>query len=100
MLDLLGTDKLMPPDPGSVTQGVGRAGVLNFCIFAGAAAGIVILIGIPVIALFGVLQFAWIIPIYSRCKERGESETAKGILIAAGITFLLSAGCWGMILSR
>jgi hypothetical protein len=30
-------------------------------------------------------------------RKSGKSETAKGILIAATITFLLNAGCWGLV---
>jgi hypothetical protein len=55
------------------------------------AVGFVVLLGI------GVVQAAWIIPLWRHFRGRGESETAKGVLIMASIVFLLNAGCWGIV---
>jgi len=49
------------------------------------------------LALPGALQVIWLTPLYLLFKRRGRKETAKGVLILAGIVFLLNAGCWGMI---
>jgi hypothetical protein len=70
-------------------------GVWNICALCVGIMSILIAVGGVIIATFGVLQYAWISPLYLRHKKRGETETAKGILIASGITVLLSAACWG-----
>ena len=51
--------------------------------------------------LFGIgaAQVVWIVPAALWYRKRGERETVKGILIAAGIVFLLNASCWGMNMS-
>jgi hypothetical protein len=51
-------------------------------------------IGIPLVAGFGLLQFAWLLPIRARFVKAGKAESAKGVLITAGITVLLSAACF------
>ncbi|HKE29508.1 MAG TPA: hypothetical protein VKB88_44465 [Bryobacteraceae bacterium] len=56
-----------------------------------AGIGIVILLGI------GVVQLAWALPMYFSYRRRGETQTANGVLLAAGITFLLNASCWGIV---
>jgi hypothetical protein len=33
---------------------------------------------------------------YFSRRRRGETQTANGVLLAAGITFLLNASCWGI----
>ncbi len=86
-------------DPGSLAQGCFQALFLNFMIFLAGCLGIFILVGIVVIAGFGVLQFAWLGPMIGRYKRDGATESVNGVYIAAGITFLLSAACWGSIAS-
>jgi hypothetical protein len=51
-------------------------------------------VGIPLVAGFGLLQFAWLLPIRARLVKAGKTESAKGVLITAGISVLLSAACW------
>ena len=85
-------------DPGSIWQGIALGGALNVCALFASLIGIFLLIGIPVIAGFGLVQYVWIMPLYEKYKGRGETETAKGILIASGITVLLSAACWGSMI--
>jgi hypothetical protein len=57
--------------------------------------------GVTAIVLLGigVLQAAWIVPLVRYYRTKGEAETAKGLLIAAGIVFLLNASCWGVVAS-
>jgi len=87
-----------PHDPGSIWQGIAIGGAWNVCALLASIIGIFILIGMAVIAGFGVVQYAWILPLYEKYRKRGETETAKGILIASGITVLLSAACWGSMI--
>jgi hypothetical protein len=86
-----------PPDPGSVWQGIAIGATWNIGALVVGILTIIAMVGGAIIATFGVLQYAWISPLYLRHKKRGETETAKGILIASGITVLLSAACWGSI---
>ena len=55
-------------------------------------AGLAILIGV------GIVQVVYVIPAYIIAKNKGELDLAKGILIGAGITFLLNATCFGVVL--
>jgi hypothetical protein len=48
----------------------------------------------------GLAQLLWIIPLYLRHRKRGTSETAKGLIVAASITFLLNAACWGLLITN
>jgi hypothetical protein len=93
----------IPPNLGSVGKGVGISMgltiaalvVIGLLSIAGARAqfgGVFVLIfGI------GIVQAAWIIPLWVHYDKVGESETAKGILITAALIFLLNAGCWGLV---
>jgi hypothetical protein len=46
-----------------------------------------------------LVQLAWIVPVCLSYRAKGETETVKGIAIIAAITFLLNAGCWGVVFS-
>ena len=89
----------IPPDPGSIWRGIAIAGFVNLCALGGGFVLLLLMIGIFIIAGFGAVQFVWILPIYFHFKEKQQTETAKGILIGGGITVLLSAGCWGCMVS-
>jgi len=52
------------------------------------------MIGIFLVAGFGLLQFAWLLPVRASFVKAGKTESAKGVLITAGITVLLSAACF------
>lgn len=79
---------------GTLLSGVFVAGIANLIALAIAAAMLYVpRIGGPLLAWFGLLQWVWIIPLYLKCRRAGETETAKGILLGGGITFLLSAAC-------
>jgi hypothetical protein len=67
---------------------------LAFVSFAASnAAGLVVILGI------GIVQAAWIVPLWLYYRRAGEMETVKGLLITAGVIFLLNAGCWGVVAS-
>ena len=80
-----------PMGPGSVLAGFGLAAAINL----GAAIVGIVTIVIPL--AIGIIQAAWIVPMVISFRRSGRRETAKGIIIAAAITFLLNAGCWGLI---
>lgn len=54
-------------------------------VFFGAAGGI------------GLTQLAYVIPMYLRYRKTGLKKTATGLVIAASITALLNASCWGVV---
>jgi ABC-type phosphate transport system auxiliary subunit len=91
-------EEIRPRDPGSIWQGIALGGTWNACALAAGVILIVALIGIFIVAGFGLVQYFWILPLYEKYNRRGETETAKGILIASGITVLLSAACWGSMI--
>lgn len=84
-------------DEGSLGKGFAIAASIN--LGAAIAGFLTLAIGIGVFLILGIgaVQALWIGPLYFMYRARDETETAKGILIAAGITFLLNAGCWGLV---
>jgi hypothetical protein len=82
----------MPDDTGSFGRGV-LVG-LGATVLGTIALAVLGMIGLIAI---GILQAAWIVPTYLHYRKAGKSETAKGILLIAGIVFLLNAACWGVI---
>jgi hypothetical protein len=62
--------------------------------------GMVVLLPIGVILVgIGIVQLLWMLPAWLIYRRRGQAETAKGILIIAGVVFMLNASCWGLVLS-
>lgn len=56
---------------------------------------------IPLFAIpfgVGLGQWLWLVPMRRSYLRHGETETAKGLVVAGAITFLLNAGCWGLIM--
>ena len=86
------------PDPpvneGNLEKGFAIAAAIN--IGAAIAGVLTIAVGIGAVIVFGIgaVQALWIGPLYGVYRSKRETETAKGILLAAGYTFLLNAGCW------
>jgi hypothetical protein len=54
------------------------------------ATALILILGI------GLLQIAYVIPVYRLLRKRGKPMTARGLVIAASITALLNATCWGI----
>ena len=44
----------------------------------------------------GVSQLVYMIPAILIFRRKGDSETAKGLIVGASITFLLNATCNGL----
>ena len=91
---------LPPPEPGSILEGVMYGTVVNIFALLISVASIGIGIGILLTAGFGPIQWIWMAMLVNRFRREGQTETAKGVLIAAGISTLLSAACWGVLASR
>jgi hypothetical protein len=69
----------------------------NAVAIAASVALMAAVIGIALVGGFGLLQFIWLLPVRSRFMKAGKTDSAKGVLIAAGITVLLSAACWSSL---
>ena len=72
----------------------------GFGLAAAINLGLAAIIGVVTIIIplaIGLIQAAWIIPMVLSFQKSGRGETAKGVIIAAAITFLLNAGCWGLV---
>jgi hypothetical protein len=90
-------DDPTPASTGSIARGLGIGALLTL---GGALASLllmVIVIGFVLFFGIGLAQLIWMIPAYRRYAKRGETETAKGLLIVAGLVFLLNATCWGVL---
>jgi len=88
---------LPQPDRGSILKGFGIAAAVNVGAVIIGVITIAAVIGIFLLLGIGLIQAAWIIPLILHFRKMGKPETAKGIIIAAAITFLLNAGCYGLI---
>ena len=55
---------------------------------------------IVLIGGIGLFQLLYVLPLYFSFKKQGKAETGKGLIIAASITALLNATCWGMFLGH
>ncbi len=79
---------------GSFWVGLAIGGGVNLGALALSVATMAIGVGVILVAGFGLLQILWLLPFYIKFFRKGESHTCNGILLAAGITVLLSATCW------
>jgi hypothetical protein len=48
------------------------------------------------LTLWGLTQLVYQIPASIHFRKRGEPDTVKGIMVAAAVSFLLNAACWGL----
>ena len=53
--------------------------------------------GPMLLVVIGLVQLLYLIPAWIILRVKGQKRTALGIVICAAITFLLNAGCWGLI---
>jgi hypothetical protein len=100
---------LPTPDHGSLFGGIALGFLANVggCI-ASALIGTVFMNGAEPLSVaffaipfgIGLGQLLWIIPLYRSKRRTGATETAKGLIVAASITFLLNAACWGVLISN
>lgn len=66
--------------------------------FGGEGTGIVAVYGL--VGGIGLFQLLYVLPIYFVLRKENRTDTIKGVIIAASITALLNATCWGMIWSH
>ena len=100
-------------DEGSVRRGFLLGGGANLLFIAvGLGAGINLadsdhdiahVIGVLLnyaVGAISVLQLAYLYPMYQRFVKAGAKETAKGLMIAAAVTALLSCTCWAIFIAN
>src|ERR1700753_728255 len=93
----------MEPDKGKIIDGLLLCWGLNILqIFVG---GILLALsrgsenftGAFVIGGIRFLQLIYVLPVCFQFRKQSKSDTTTGIVIAASITALLNATCWGLI---
>jgi hypothetical protein len=47
----------------------------------------------------GISQLFYVVPQHFAFKKQGRSACIRGLWLAAGVTFLLNAGCFGIVLA-
>ena len=87
--------------PGSPRDTVGKGMLLIFFWNLGQlAAGALTMplgVGAVILAIFGVVELAYVIPLAVMSRNAGERERMKGIIIMGSIGFLLTGACWGVV---
>ncbi len=95
---------VLPPSQGSIGRGLGLTlalhalAVVLSCAFAGLTGPDAVDGLMPFIAI-GVVQLVYIVPAYLVCSGESRRRTRKGLVLGAGITFLLNATCAGLVLN-
>src|SRR4051794_13976959 len=86
-------------DKGSVSRGLGFTMLLHLLqIPIGLVLAIVpSIFSLLAVFFIGLSQCVYMIPAYIYFRKNGETETAKGLLIGASITFLLNATCTAIV---
>jgi hypothetical protein len=80
-----------------VPQGSVKKGVLIGLAISLGVAIVTAPIVIPALGI-GLIQLLWVIPMVRSYRRKGETETAKGLIIQAAIVAMLNATCWGVLI--
>ena len=73
--------------------------LLGLFVDTGVATAIIVPLMLAPLLFIGVGQVVYVGPAFWWAKRRGLVRLAQGLLIGAGITFLLNAACWGLMAS-
>lgn len=88
----------VPPPAGFFDRdSIGRGFLLAVILQIGI---VIITIPVMVFLIWGVTEWAALLPFYFRFRRKGQVLTAKGILIAGFIGILLNATCAVVVLSN
>ena len=88
----------MNNDDGSIFQGLAICWGLNVAEVILGFLMLRITFGVAMIVGVGIVQLIYVLPFYFSFRKQGKTATAKGLVIAASITALLNATCWGVVL--
>jgi hypothetical protein len=81
-------------DDGSIARGFLVAALWSAFFLLTAAA---LPRGEYVVLTCGLSQLIWLVPVWIAYRKKGQTESAKGVILAAAITFLLNSACWGFV---
>ena len=96
----------MTDEQGTVTEDQGKLwlGLLLCwgCNIVHSVMGFVLVFAYPQVGMvlfggIGLVQLAYVVPVCLHYRKQGKSNTVKGLIIAASITALLNASCWGAL---
>lgn len=87
---------------GSIWTGILRvaawhAGVVGLAFLLGMISSAPTL-GVMALCFISLVQLLYVVPLTVIAGHQGRTRTRDGIFIAAGITFLLNATCFGMVM--
>jgi hypothetical protein len=71
--------------------------LLGALVDRGASTDVIVPLMLAPLLFIGASQLLYVGPAFWWARRRGFTRLAQGILIGAGITFLLNAACWGLI---
>ena len=86
------TDELPEVRKGHILAGVGYC-LLGHC----ALISFSVFVEPFLLVMIGLLQALYVVPTWVWQKNEGNMATVQGLLIMAGITFLLNAACFGLV---
>lgn len=96
----------MPGDRGHWAKGLGF-GILCIALVFPLAfiVGVVaaqfqpegVYLGLMALAVFGLCQWLFVVPLALYLRYRGKTDTAMGLWITAGVALLLNGACFGLI---
>jgi hypothetical protein len=89
-----------PTDLGSNEVGKGFGIIWLWNLGHLAISGITFTIGIGIVLFcgFAIVQLAYVIPLVKKARKNGLHERAKGMIIGASVSALLSAACYGVLI--
>lgn len=76
---------------GSIGLGIGLCALLH--LFQ------VLLLPVAGPFWIGISQLVYVVPAVLIARKKGQVETAKGLWIGAGITFLINIACFGVVMA-
>lgn len=95
---------LEPAAPRNKRDGVGRGFLVGIALHATAFPALTLVTGLfdsdaglMVIVCCGLSQLLYQVPAFFIARSKGYPGIAKGVALVTALTFLLNAGCWGLI---
>jgi hypothetical protein len=91
----------IPPDRGSVLTGLGMGCLANLGLLL--IMWLIVLAfpkgGLYVFSFFGLIQLAYVIPMFLHYRKLGAGNTMAGIIIMAALSLLFTASCGALLIS-
>lgn len=83
-------------DPSPVPEDSSDKAWLGFIIIAAANLATFVF---PIVTVFiGIAQLIWLVPLVIYFNRKGKKHMVHGMYLAAGISFLLNASCFGLLI--